>query len=152
MQIVLMRCNAEHERIDKSGYIHGSWICDGSIKDQTSIINPTFLIKKNTPPHKNNYNYMRIPEFGRYYYIEDIESVNDDMWLVKAKCDVLYSHLTDIMNSKCIIDKTEEPSKANLYLNDGSFVLDSRKYNQVLEFPSGLPQDGYNILICAGGV
>lgn len=151
-QISLMRCTAEHERVDKSGYIYGSWVCEGELKENTSIIKPTILIKKSTPPPESKYNYMRIPAFGRYYFIEDIVSYYNNMWEIRAKCDVLYSHKTDVLNSKCILDKTEELSKANLYLDDGSFILDARKYNEVLQFPSGLPQQGYNILICAGGV
>lgn len=152
MQIILMRCTAEKERINKDGYIFGSWACEGSLKENTSVTNPTILIEKNTPPIDNKYNYMRIPAFNRYYHIEDIEVVYDKMWQIRAKCDVLYTYQTDILNSKVIIDKTEERSKSNLYFDDGSYVMDCRKYNQVLKFPSGLPQEGYNILICAGGI
>lgn len=152
IQISLLRCTAERQRINKSGYISGSWICEGDIKENTSVMTPTIMLKKNTPPMDSKYNYMRIPAFGRYYYIEDIENVNDTFWIIRAKCDVLYTYRTDILNSRCILDKTEEPGKANLYYDDGSFVMDSRKYNQVLDFPYGLPEQGYNILICAGGV
>lgn len=152
IQITLLRCTAEKERVDKAGYIYGSWSCNGELKENTSIIRPVILIKKTTPIPAGAYNYMKIGAFNRYYFIEDIVNVYNDMWEIRAKCDVLYSHKTDVLNSKCILDKTEEPSKANLYLDDGSFVLDARKYNEVLQFPGGLPQQGYNILICAGGV
>lgn len=153
IQIKLMRCTAERERLNKTGYIHGSWLCEGNIKDDTNILRPSIVIEKNTPPQENKYNYMQVSAFGeRFYYIEDIEILYNGFWKITAKCDVLYTYRTDILNSRCILDKTEEPTKANLYLDDGSFVLDSRKYNQVLEFPNGLPQEGYNILICAGGL
>lgn len=152
-QITLMRCTAEPQRVNKSGYIHGTWTCEGSVKEQTSILRPSILIEKNTPPQDNDYNYLKISAFGgRYYFIEDIEVAYNGMWLITAKCDVLFSHRTDILNSKCILDKTEELKKSNLYFDDGSFIMDSRKYNKVMQFPYGLPQEGYNILICAGGV
>lgn len=151
-QIELMRCTAEKERVNKASHIIGSWICQGTLKEDTSIVNPTILIAKSTPPPDNKYNYMRINAFGRYYFIKDIEVQHNGMWLIRAKCDVLYTYQTDILNSKVIIEKTEEDDKANLYYDDGSFVMDSRKYNQVIEFPSGLSQNGYNILICAGGI
>lgn len=153
MQITLLRCTAEKERVDKTAYIFGSWICDGSLKEDTSIITPVIEIEKNTPPMNNKYNYMQIPAFGnRYYFIEDISVTYNNRWRIRAKCDVLFTYKTDILNSKVIIDKTEEPGKANMYFDDGSFLMDCRKYNQVLKFPAGLPQEGYNILICAGGV
>ncbi len=152
IQITLIRCTAEKERINKEPYFNGSWVCSGNLKDDTSIINPVIRIKKSTPPPNNNYNYMYIPAFNRYYFIEDITNESVDFWTVRAKVDVLQTYQTDILNSKVVIDKTEEPNKANLYFDDGSFVTESRKYNQVLKFPSGLPQQGYNILICAGGL
>lgn len=152
MQITLYRCTAEKQRVNKADYMSGSWICQGTIKDETSIINPVITIEKDTPPQDNNYNYMYIGKFDRYYFIEDIEVIHNKFWRIRAKCDVLYSHQTDILNSKCIISKSEEGTKSNLYFDDGSFVMDSRKYNQVIEFPSGLSENGYNILICAGGI
>lgn len=153
IQIKLMRCTAERERINKSGSIISTWTCEGDIKEDTSLVRPTILIKKNTPPQDTKYNYMRIEAFGnRYYFIEDIKVLYDGMWEIRAKCDVLFTYRNDILNSKCVIDKAQEAQKANLYFDDGSFVTESRKYNQVLKFPSGLPQEGYNILICAGGL
>jgi len=152
IQIELFRCTAESNRINKNAFMYGSWICEGNIKEDTSIIKPSILIEKNTPPQNNKYNYMKISAFNRYYFIDNIVCVNNNRWLIEARCDVLQTYKTDIFNTKCILDKTEEPSKANMYYNDGSFILDSRKYNNVLKFPSGLPEQGYNILICAGGL
>ena len=58
----------------------------------------------------------------------------------------------DILNSECIIEKIENQSDSNLYFDDGSYVMDTRKYNEVIEFPNGLNENGSYILICAGGV
>ena len=52
---------------------------------------------------------------------------------------------------RAVIDKSANSANANLYMDDGSYVMDSRKYNRVLPFPTGLSKDGTFILICAGG-
>lgn len=151
MQIQLLRYTGERNRVVKTDYLIGQWVCDGNLKDKTSILNPVIIIEKPTAPINNEYNYMYIPEFKRYYFITDIKSVRNDLWEIQGRVDVLFTYCENILNTKCIIDKTALGNDANLYLNDGSYVMDSHKYNEVKVFPSGLSSSGYNILICAGG-
>lgn len=151
MQIQLMRCTAEHNRINKSQYIQSIFTMEGTLKENVSVINPIILIDKITPPIDSYYNYMFIPAFHRYYFITDITVIHATMWQISAKEDVLYSNMADILNNTAIISKAEYQNDANLYLNDGSYVMDSRKLNQVFHFPGGLSASGHNILIVAGG-
>ena len=123
---------------------------NGSIKTPTSAMNVVIEIEKSNPV-KYGYNYMYIAEFGRYYFIDDIKNISNNRWIITASVDVLFSFIDDILATTAIIDKTETENAANLYLDDGSFVMDSRKYNEVKEFPSGLNENGSYILICAGG-
>ena len=151
MQIQLLRCTAENNRINKSDYISDVFAVEGNIIEESSILDPVITLEKVTPPQDNYYNYMYIPAFKRYYFITDITCVYDRMWKISAHVDVLYTYMSEILNNKCIICKSEDQSKSNLYLNDGSFVMDSRKYNTIIKFPGGLSSSGQNILICAGG-
>lgn len=151
MQIQLMRCTAEAYRVDKSEFITNTFTCNGNLKDETSVTDPSFLIEKTTPPIKTQYNYCYIPQFERYYFIRDFDVVHNNMWRVSCHVDVLYTYMAEILNNKVIIEKAQSASDANLYLNDGSFVVDARKYNRVINFPGGLSETGHNILICAGG-
>lgn len=150
MQISLFTCTAENERVDKSSYISNRFTLNGQFRDESSVIDPIFRIEK-TNPNEFYYNYMYIPAFNRWYYINDFVSIRNNIWEIHAHVDVLYTWRADIKNFKCIIDKSSSLDNANLYMDDGSFVMDSRKYNSVLSFPEGLSQDGEFILICAGG-
>lgn len=150
MQIDLFTCTAERNRVNKENFISNRFTMDGTIKAQTSAMDIVLQIEK-TNPVIYKYNYMYIAEFDRYYFIDDIETLGMSRWLIKAHVDVLYSFMYDILSTSAIIDKVEEETKANLYLDDGSFVMDSRKYNEIKEFPSGLNENGSYILICAGG-
>lgn len=151
MQIQLMRYDGERIRANKSAYLTNKWACEGSLKTAVSILEPRILIEKQTPPTDTQYNYLYIPAFKRYYYIKDIVNDTLEQWEIIAEVDAVFSWLQDVLNTKCIIDKTEGFADANLYLNDGSFVMDSHKYNQVVQFPYGLSEQGNNILICSGG-
>ena len=151
MQINLFNCNAERNRVNKSNHMYNRFVMDGTIKNPTSTINISVEVEK-TNPVTPGYNYMYIEEFNRYYYITDITNLSNNRWRIDGTCDVLMSFKDDIMRTRAIIDKSENSLNANLYLNDGSFVMDSRKYNEVKEFPTGFNDNGSYILICAGGV
>lgn len=150
MQIDLFTCTAERNRVNKSDFLTNRFTMAGTIKKPTSAMNVIIEIEK-TNPVIYKYNYMYIEEFNRYYYIEDITSVSEKRWIITANVDVLYSFMNDILNTTAIIEKTENEVTGNLYLDDGSFVMDSRKYNQVKEFSNGFNENGSYILICAGG-
>lgn len=150
MQIDLFVCTAERNRVNKSDYLSNRFTMNGTIKNPTSAMNVIIEVEKSNPV-KYGYNYMYISEFNRYYFIDDIKNVSNDRWVISASVDVLHSFRTDILQTTAIIDKVENEFSANLYLDDGSFVMDSRKYNDIKEFPSGLNENGSYILICAGG-
>lgn len=150
MQIDLFICTAEHNRVNKSGFLTNRFTMAGTLKKSTSVTNIVIEVEK-TNPVIYHYNYMYISEFDRYYFITDITNVSRNHWIINATVDVLFSFKNDILNTEGVIEKTENESVANLYFDDGSYVLDSRKYNEIKEFPSGLNNDGQYILICAGG-
>lgn len=150
MDIKLFTCTAENERVDKTDYITNELPISGTLKGSTSVIDPIFIIE-NENPAIQHYNYMYIPEFQRYYYINNITSIRTNLWEIEAHVDVLYTWRASIKQMKAVIDKTENALDANLYIDDGGFVMDTRKYNKVIPFSTGLDLNGEYILICAGG-
>ena len=151
MELNLFTCNAENERVDKTNFISNRFVMQGTLRDESSVIDPVIVIEK-TNPAISNYNYMYIPEFGRWYYINDIVSIRNKIWEIHAHVDVLYTWGADIKNMEGIADKLEDFYNVNMYYDDGSFIMDCRKDIQVKEFPNGLNETGQYILICAGGV
>lgn len=150
MQLTLCTCTAERNRVNKTNYISNQLNLSGTIKKQTSTTEVVIEIQ-HVNPLAYYYNYAYIDKFGRYYFIDDIVNVSNNRWEIHLSVDVLYTFSTDIQQSRAIIDKVEDESGANLYLDDGSFIMDSRVYNTVKEFPNGLNDNGSYILICAGG-
>lgn len=151
MELNLFVCTAENERVDKTNFITNRFVMNGSLRDESSVIDPVIMIEKNNPT-LYDYNYMYIPEFKRWYYINDIISIRNGLWEIHAHVDVLYTWGADIKRMNGVADKLEDITSANVYFDDGSFIMDSRNDIEVKEFPNGLNENGSYILICAGGV
>ena len=151
MNIKLLSYSGKRNKINKQNMFYNEWVANGTLKTDTSFLHPIIEITKDTPPMKTSYNYMYIPQFQRYYFINDIIVKENGLWEIHADVDVLFSNYTDIYESKAILNKSQDVSNANMYINDGSFVMDSHKFDQIVKFPYGLSDSGHNILICAGG-
>ena len=149
MQITLYKCTAPNILVDKSSKLTDGFGLTGALRDDSSIIDPIITIEK-TNPGKYNYNYMRIPEFNRWYYINDWVHITDKLWEIHAHVDVLYTWGASLTNSKAIIDRTSQLSLANLDLDDGSFISEIKEAVETKVFSVALDQPTYT-LICAGG-
>ena len=51
----------------------------------------------------------------------------------------------------CIINKQQSATHSNMFLDDGSFVMENKEFNSVINFPNGFNETGEYILITAGG-
>ena len=83
-----------------------------AITDTTNIIRPTIIIDTRA----FNFNYVYIPDFGRYYYVDNIQLLNGQRIALQLSCDVLMSHANTIRSSQCIADRSS--SHVNVHLVD----------------------------------
>lgn len=120
----------------------------GSLRNETEIIRPTVLIES---PLNVGYNYCYIESFGRYYYITDKKSVRNGIIELYLEVDPLMSFSSKIKNTPAIIDKQASLSNANMYIDDGDWIIQNNEWIQILDFPSGFNNEGEFILIAAGG-
>lgn len=146
MVIDLYINSSENNRVSK--VLSGKFELTGTLRGETNVINPEILIEHTNP---TGYNYAYIPEFNRYYFINEFTSVRNGLWRVRLTVDVLETYKKQIKQMPAIIDKQQNKGNSNLYLNDGSYVIDSRSYNTILNFSGGFNNGGEFILITAGG-
>ena len=55
-------------------------------------------------------NYVGIPDFKRYYFIEHVEPYNSSLSRVYLNTDLLMTYQDEIINSEVLITATEKPS------------------------------------------
>lgn len=113
--IILQTNASEENRVDKD--VTDIIDLEGTLRDQSSILNPKILVELDTMPAACN--YMTIAEFGRKYFVTDIVSVRNGVYQIVGRVDVLSSYATQIRACKGIVKRSE--NDWNTYLNDGSF-------------------------------
>ncbi len=71
----------------------------GKLRNTTSIINPLILLELELNT-LNSINYVRIREYDRYYYIDDIISISYKLYSLNLREDVLKTYSLDIVSNK----------------------------------------------------
>lgn len=71
------------------------------LKEDTSIINPTFIIESNNLDL--NVNYCRCTETGRYYFIKDIVCRHDKIYELVCEIDTLASFKSQILAKSAFV-------------------------------------------------
>lgn len=142
--IVLMRNNSDPKVVSKN--VNTILSVKGTLKDNTSIINPVIKIQCNLND-VTDCNYMYIQEFDRYYYVNDITSISNDIVEFSGHVDVLYTYAAQIRGNTGIVKRQE--NQWNLYLNDGTFKVYQNPQVVTKNFPSGFSAQEF-VLAVAG--
>lgn len=100
------------------------------------------------------YNYCYIPDFDRYYFISNITSVRTNLWRIDCSVDVLMSYQAEILNLDVIVSdiSSGELPDNSVYFSGEQWATTVKTFTDVINFPSGLLDDGEYILITSGGI
>lgn len=118
----------------------------GDLRQGTSIIRPGIVIEQASVPATAN--YMYIADFGRYYFIDNIETAEHGLYVIRGRVDPLMSYATAIKACKGIVHRAE--SQYNTYLDDGTFKAYANPAIITKKFPAGFTSTDF-ILAVAGG-
>lgn len=130
--IQLMRNNSQVNKIGKD--LTSLLTVTGNLKSETSIIDPTIIIECNLA-NMTKCNYMYIPQFNRYYFVNNIRSITDDLVEFSCHVDVLETYKNEIRQNSAIVKRQQ--NNWNLYLNDGAFKVYQNPMVVTKAFPSG---------------
>lgn len=119
---------------------------EGVLRTPTSIIDPVITIEKESP---NGFNYIQIPDFNRYYYVNGIVSQNNNLVAISCHVDVLMSYANQIPDFDAVVRRNE--NKFNLYLDDGIFKAYQNTKHKIIKFPYGFTQYSYVLALAGNG-
>lgn len=130
---------------------------EGVLREPSSLINPSIIIELNPNNFKSyvvddnkrlvvfngtkitwesfiydyiiSANYVYIPDFNRYYFIEDIVSIRNNLWRINMHVDVLMSYKNAILNTSAFISRNE-----NIYNDDIVDELRDFEYPKSVEY------------------
>lgn len=141
--ITLMNNQQELNRISKSPA--SVLTVTGTLREETDIIDPQINVEYNGT--LSNVNYMYIPEFHRYYFINKIESIRTGLWRIYGHCDVLKTYAQGILGCTAVVARSE--TMYNLMLNDPMFKVYSNPRVQFINFPNKFTGESY-VLVMMG--
>lgn len=118
----------------------------GTLRENCSIINPTISIEGLTAEELTKANYAYIPDFGRYYYINNI-ILKKNLYELQMHVDVLMSFKDSIRLNNAVISRQQK--SYNLYLRDGVFKCEAGDIIQIKQFSDGF--DDFNFIFCVAG-
>ena len=147
MDITLCNNLSENNIINKT-ILDKQIIYGAKIKGEISVETPTLIFEYYGSTQ--DINYFKIPEFHRSYYITDIVNLPGNRYEIMGKTDVLESFKDAILSLTAIIDK-QAINGVNKFIDDGSYIVENKEFNTVINFPSGFNTTGEYILITAGG-
>lgn len=116
-----------------------------NLKAECSILYPTLIV---TGVNFSAYNYVQIPDFNRYYFIDSILTLNQDTAEISCRVDPLMSFKDDILASTGVIERNE--NQFIKYITDTKYTVLNYERIQTKIFPNSFPTNGQFILVVAG--
>lgn len=142
MRIILYKTISERIKINK--VLEEELELVGSLRDASSITTPSILLQMNPV----DYNYVYIPDFKRYYYINSITAMRTKAFLIDLKCDVLMSYSSEIKELEGVVSRLNTGSKYSTRQITTEVLEDTRR----IDFDYEFTENGSYILIGKGGV
>lgn len=119
---------------------------NGTLRNDCSIIDPVIEVEAINNSIAASCNYAKIADFGRYYFVRNIELVGK-LWRIHMHVDVLASFQTPLKSLEAIVVRQE--NRYNLYLEDGMFKTYSNPNISVFKFPGAF--DTYQYILAVSG-
>lgn len=94
MNVNLYAMTGESNRIDKTAYLTLDRTVSGSVKYHTADFESILL---DISTGHDNINYVYIPDYHRYYFVQKREQINKTVVRLTLSCDVLYTYKDDIL-------------------------------------------------------
>ena len=132
MQVTLYATASDRRKLNKTLVL----IADKdnvTLKDSpNSLTDPTIIL--GTFTNWKQCNMVYIPDFGRYYFVNDIRELSGGRLQLMCHVDVLMSNQQSILNLNAIVDRSS--NSGNQYLVDSEQgVLNYRK-QEIINFPA----------------
>lgn len=146
--IKLQKMSCPKNQISKGSSISDIAELTGRLKDSSSIIDPSILIEIEDINDLNRCDYMYIPSWKRHYFINNITSVRNNIYMINAHEDVLYTYHSEILDNKAIVHRSG--TSYSLFLDDAQFKVYNCPHILTKNFPAGFPKDNEFLLAVSG--
>lgn len=130
-------CSCENEVVDKSGSVTLSGDIS-AVMVNTDSLNPIFKVQGSY----SGSNYCSCSEFGRFYYIENVEALAGGHCLLHCHVDVLYTYKDSILGLTCLVSRNEDINKWKRDLTDKAIPASNKRVGYSKTFGTHLVAQG----------
>lgn len=144
MQIQFIKNKSEVNRLNKELTIVKEVTVN--LKNPENVNNFSVIISRFEGLNTCNYAYVNA--LNRFYFINDIEFLNNNNFRVYFKVDVLTTYKEKILSQRALVSRNS--TKANFYLNDDRYKIENRTRTVTKKFPNSFSGDSI-LLVVNGG-
>lgn len=142
MEVKLYQTNDDPRKLNKSLSLVSTHDCIA--REGEDVLRPHVIVTLSSKPAAN---YMYIARYGRYYWIDSIETFPNSKWIITGRVDPLQSFAGEIRQLTGTVDRQE--NLYNGYVADGKYI--AKQYRQIVTkaFPNEMNNDSF-ILMTVG--
>lgn len=135
ISIKIGTCTEDPRKLDKRQNFESSEpaTITVEIKDTCSIMRPDFVLVS-TNVQISGYNYIHVPTWGRYYFIDDIVTMPGYRTMIRCREDVLTSYADQISNLTGNVQRAESTSLRNALVKDPGYNVQSNRQCETIPF------------------
>lgn len=134
--IYISTYNCEKNRVDKSNFIDGITTRSVSLKEPLDVIHPTFILEDANINLFNTKNYVQVPTWSRYYFIENWSSLGFGTFEINCTIDILMSYKDEIKEQYAFVNRSA--SRYNPKLVDDKMVFETGFNEQIFHQDNSL--------------
>jgi hypothetical protein len=117
MIVRLYTITEDPRALDKSATPENGTQILGTVRDVADVLHPTITFAGTV----TGYNYMYVPDFGRYYYLSPPTILRTGLTMYTGRVDVLHTYAKDIRELSGI--PARSASAVDWYIRDGKQPL-----------------------------
>ena len=133
LTLILYNNSAESNRVDKRNYMTHVKTLNGVLRDACSITSPIINYEMDIYGVPT-FNYVYIPQFNRFYFVDGHKTLTNSYWEMTLKCDVLMSYRNNIEQLTCYIERSENNMAT---IPDDSLPTQNNNIIRYVDFPEG---------------
>ena len=149
MTIKLYKYNGDNRKVDKDLNIVQT-ISNANVITSMNIIDPVIVLDMDMSFDAiRSFNYIYITDLKRYYYVTNIEILENGFLKVYCHIDVLKTYSSDILNSTQYIKRQEH--KCTFQLADSEYNIKANRNLTIKNFGSDIIQPNEYFILTTFG-
>lgn len=135
ISIIIGTCTEDPRKLDKRPNFaaNAPRTITAQIKDNSSIMRPSLALSASIVDIAN-YNYLHVPSWGRYYYINNIIAATGAQIILQCAIDVLTSYADAIGDLTINLERVEQDRDHNRYITDPLLPRQANRQCETIPF------------------